>query len=100
MKPVCLNQYSLCLHLSLSACVAIIPTLTLTRSKDAVHTAAATIKQRMQEKGSLMIGFQSIPLHDDPKPANFFRMVVMSDIACNDDMDFLLNEIETLGADL
>lgn len=68
--------------------------------KDAVHTAAATIKQRMQEKGSLMIGFQSIPLHDDPKPANFFRMVVMSDIACNDDMDFLLNEIETLGADL
>jgi glutamate/tyrosine decarboxylase-like PLP-dependent enzyme len=68
--------------------------------KKLVHVAAATIKERMQKKGSMMIGFQSIPLHDDPNPANFFRMVVMSSIATNADMDFLLSEIEALGADL
>jgi len=68
--------------------------------KKQVHVAAATIKERMQKKGSMMIGFQSIPLHDDANPANFFRMVVMSSIVTNADMDFLLSEIEALGADL
>lgn len=68
--------------------------------REVVHKAAATIKARMQEKGSMMIGFQSIPLCDDPTPPNFFRMVVMSEKAKNADMDFLLNEIATLGADL
>merc|ERR1712086_986433 len=68
--------------------------------KDRVHIAAATVKERMQTKGSMMVGFQSIPICDDPKPANFFRMVVMSSIVTNADMDFLLNEIEELGADL
>lgn len=67
---------------------------------ETVHTAAAKIKERMQAKGSLMIGFQSIPLADQPKPPNFFRMVVMSDASTYKDMDFLLNEIQTLGADL
>jgi sulfinoalanine decarboxylase len=68
--------------------------------KSVVHKAAATIKQRMQEKGSLMVGFQSIGLHNDANPANFFRMVVMSDQSTNAHMDYLLNEIERLGADL
>jgi len=68
--------------------------------KDRVHIAAATVKERMQKKGSMMVGFQSIPIYDDPQPANFFRMVVMSSIVTNADMDFLLNEIEELGADL
>jgi sulfinoalanine decarboxylase len=65
--------------------------------KNKVHLAAASIKERMQKKGSCMIGFQSIPLHDDPEPANFFRMVVMSSIVTDADMDYLLNECETLG---
>jgi sulfinoalanine decarboxylase len=68
--------------------------------KTAVHRAAATIKSRMQEKGSCMIGFQSIAIHDDPKPANFFRMVVMDFHVTNAEMDYLLAEIELLGADL
>jgi len=68
--------------------------------KAVVHKAAATIKQRMQEKGSLMIGFQSIAIKGDANPANFFRMVVMSDQSTNEHMDFLLDEIQALGADL
>jgi hypothetical protein len=65
-----------------------------------VHAAAATVKERMQTKGSLMVGFQSIPLHNDLEPPNFFRMVVMAENSCNADMDFVLDEIATLGADL
>ena len=68
--------------------------------KKSVNDAAVKIKERMQQKGSMMIGFQSIPLHDDPAPPNFFRMVVMSSIVTNNHMDFLLAEIEELSKDL
>jgi len=67
-----------------------------------VHEAAATIKSRMQEKGSLMVGYQSIKLYNDDSAPNFFRMVVVSGKGVNEKkhMDFLLDEIALLGADL
>jgi glutamate/tyrosine decarboxylase-like PLP-dependent enzyme len=65
-----------------------------------VHQAAAKVKERMQAKGSLMVGFQSIPLASDPEPANFFRMVVMAEDSNPSGMDFLLDEIALLGSDL
>lgn len=70
--------------------------------RKAVHDAAVTIKERMQEKGSLMIGFQSITLSTDPNAPNFFRMVIVSGKGVNEKkhMDFLLDEIDLLGADL
>jgi glutamate/tyrosine decarboxylase-like PLP-dependent enzyme len=67
--------------------------------KEVVHTATATIKERMQRKGSCMIGFQSVPVKGDPAPANFWRMVVMAEKAANSQMDFLLDEIDLLGQD-
>jgi hypothetical protein len=36
----------------------------------------------MQIKGSMMVGFQTIPLHNDPEPPNFFRMVIMAEKSC------------------
>ena len=72
--------------------------------KMTVHKSAALIKQRMQEKGSCMIGFQSVPVYRngalDAEPPNFWRMVVMAEKASNSQMDFLLDEIELLGRDL
>jgi len=68
--------------------------------KDIVHKGAATIKQRMQEKGSCMIGFQSVAIPGDSSPPNFWRMVVMAEKAANSQMDFLLDEINLLGQDL
>lgn len=70
--------------------------------RNAVHEAAIKIKARMQEEGTLMVGYQSIVLCNDASAPNFFRMVVVSGKGVNDTthMDFLLNEIERLGADL
>ena len=49
-----------------------------------------------------MIGYQSIALSTDAETPNFFRMVVVSGRGVNEQkhMDFLLDEIERLGADL
>ena len=97
---------------------------------DAIHTAAATVKARMQECGSTMVGYQQVRmllllllllvpmpvvlvalvvpvlaltlpllLQLDGSP-NFFRMIICSPTTTNDDMAFVLDEIERLGADL
>jgi len=34
------------------------------------------VKERMQETGSQMIGFQSVPIYGDAKPPNFFRFAL------------------------
>lgn len=65
-----------------------------------VHVAAATVKEEMQRRGTLMVGFQSIPIVNDPSPPNFFRMVVISMGTTKEDMDFLLDEIDTIGREL
>ena len=58
-------------------------------------TVAPRIKEKMTEKGSLLIGYQ--PLEKLP---NFFRMVVINDDVTHDDMDFVIQEIASLGEDL
>ena len=45
--------------------------------------------------GSMMICYQ--PLGDMP---NFLRMVTVATTATEEDMDFVLNEIERIGADV
>uniref|UniRef100_H2LH59 Glutamate decarboxylase like 1 n=1 Tax=Oryzias latipes TaxID=8090 RepID=H2LH59_ORYLA len=56
---------------------------------------APVIKERMMKTGSMMIGYQT---HGD-KP-NFFRMVVINPQVSKQDLDFVLDEIHSLGKDL
>nr|ABF22453.1 cysteine sulfinic acid decarboxylase [Takifugu rubripes] len=56
---------------------------------------APAIKERMMKKGSMMVGYQ--PLENK---VNFFRMVVLSPLVSQEDMDFCLDEIERLGNDM
>jgi len=65
-----------------------------------VHDAAITIKERMQEKGSLMIGFLSVPIVGDENPPNFFRWTLANPYLKTTDMDFILDEIIELSKDL
>uniref|UniRef100_A0A8C7X6F0 Glutamate decarboxylase like 1 n=1 Tax=Oryzias sinensis TaxID=183150 RepID=A0A8C7X6F0_9TELE len=60
-----------------------------------LHTVAPVIKERMMKTGSMMIGYQT---HGD-KP-NFFRMVVINPQVSKQDLDFVLDEIHSLGKDL
>lgn len=60
-----------------------------------LYTVAPTIKERMVRGGSLMVGYTPLPCKNK---GNFFRMT----LACfpparEEDIDFLLNEIERLG---
>jgi len=68
------------------------------RSK--VNDAAVIIKERMQEKGSLMIGFLSVPIVGDEQPPNFFRWTLANPYLSKMDMDFILDEIIELAKDL
>ena len=56
---------------------------------------APTIKQRMVEQGTMLIGYQP-----DGDRVNFFRMVVSNTAATFEDMDFVVSEITRLGQDL
>lgn len=47
------------------------------------------------KQGTMMVGYQ--PLGDR---VNFFRLVVLSALVSQQDMDFFLDEIERLGNDL
>ncbi|XP_038130832.1 acidic amino acid decarboxylase GADL1-like [Cyprinodon tularosa] len=60
-----------------------------------LHNVAPLIKERMMKKGSMMVGYQP---HGGR--ANFFRMVVISPQVSKQDMDFVLDEIHSLGMDL
>ena len=53
------------------------------------------IKQQMMEKGSLMIGYQ--PQGNIP---NFFRNIISNPAVKKEDIDFLVAEIDRIGADL
>ena len=67
----------------------------------AVHAAAIKVKERMQQEGTLMVGYQSIKINAHPEGApNFFRMVIVSSENDTKNMDFVLDEIERLGSDL
>lgn len=47
------------------------------------------------ESGTLMVGYQP----DDRRP-NFFRSIISSQAVNEQDVDFMLNEIDRLGQDL
>ncbi len=47
------------------------------------------------QNGNLMIGYQPL----DEKP-NFFRMIISNSATIQEDLDFVLDEIERLGKDL
>lgn len=68
--------------------------------RELVNNAAIVVKERMQKKGSLMIGFQSVPILGDKSPPNFFRFANANPHQSREDMDFICNEITDLAKDL
>lgn len=55
----------------------------------------AVLKGKMMDAGTLMVGYQ--PLGDKP---NFFRNIISNPGVTEEDIDFLLNEMDRLGQDL
>ena len=55
----------------------------------------ASLKSRMMFAGNLMVGYQ--PLDDKP---NFFRSIVSNQACTEEDIDFMLEELDRLGIDL
>ena len=55
----------------------------------------AQLKARMMYEGTLMIGYQ--PLGQVP---NFFRSIISNSAVQKHDIDFMLSELDRLGADL
>ena len=55
----------------------------------------AELKSRMMYAGNLMIGYQ--PLDDKP---NFFRSIISNQACSEEDIDFMLEELDRLGIDL
>ncbi|XP_069051324.1 acidic amino acid decarboxylase GADL1 [Lepisosteus oculatus] len=60
-----------------------------------LHEVAPVIKERMMKKGTMMVGYQP---HRDK--VNFFRQIIISPQVSREDVDFVLQEMETLGKDL
>ncbi|XP_032093993.1 acidic amino acid decarboxylase GADL1 isoform X2 [Thamnophis elegans] len=56
---------------------------------------APIIKERMMKKGSMMLGYQP-----HRGKVNFFRQVIINPQVIREDVDFLLDEIDSLGKDL
>lgn len=62
---------------------------------DRLHKVAPKVKEAMIKKGSMMITYQ--PLRKLP---NFFRLVLQNSCLEESDMEYFLNEIESLGQKL
>uniref|UniRef100_A0A670KD47 Glutamate decarboxylase like 1 n=1 Tax=Podarcis muralis TaxID=64176 RepID=A0A670KD47_PODMU len=60
-----------------------------------LNRVAPIIKERLMKKGSMMLGYQP-----HRGKVNFFRQVIISPQVSREDMDFLLDEIDSLGKDL
>lgn len=60
-----------------------------------VGKVAPVIKQRMVEKGTLLIGYQP-----DGDLVNFFRMIFSNMAVTKSDVEFIIDEIDRLGCDL
>uniref|UniRef100_A0A8C5SQM8 Uncharacterized protein n=1 Tax=Laticauda laticaudata TaxID=8630 RepID=A0A8C5SQM8_LATLA len=60
-----------------------------------IFQVAPIIKERMMKKGSMMLSYQP-----HRGKVNFFRQVIISPQVIHEDMDFLLDEIDSLGKDL
>ena len=63
---------------------------------DRLAKVAPTVKARMVSKGSLMMTYQPLP----GGIPNFFRMTLSAPKATKEDMDYLLDEIDSLGYNL
>ncbi|ESO10112.1 hypothetical protein HELRODRAFT_73271, partial [Helobdella robusta] len=59
---------------------------------DKLSTIAPKVKAVMMEKGKTMIGYQ--PLGDKP---NFFRMIISNPASSEEDIDYLLDQIQLYG---
>lgn len=63
-----------------------------------LYTVTAKIKERMMVEGSLMVGYTPLSYN---KLGNFFRMVVTCQPPPTEtSMDYVIDAIERLGADL
>jgi len=60
-----------------------------------INAIPPVIKGKMTERGSMMTGYQPI----DDKP-NFFRMIVISEDVTFQDMEFVIDEIDSIGKKL
>jgi glutamate/tyrosine decarboxylase-like PLP-dependent enzyme len=60
-----------------------------------INSIPPLIKQELVDRGSMMTGYQPI----DDKP-NFFRMIVISEDVTFQDMEFVINEIDSIGRKL
>lgn len=58
---------------------------------------APKIKQRMMEKGTMMVGYTPLA---PKKLVNFFRIIIHNPLCDFSDMDFVIDEIQRLGNDL
>ena len=63
--------------------------------KRQLDLVAPRIKQKMMERGNLMVGYQ--PLDDN---VNFFRNILSNGATRQEDIDFMIQEIEICGEDL
>ncbi|XP_073968450.1 glutamate decarboxylase-like protein black [Rhodnius prolixus] len=63
--------------------------------KKKLHQVAPLMKERMMREGSMMITYQ--PMKDLP---NFFRLVLQNSALTQEDMDYIIMEIERLGHNL
>lgn len=65
-----------------------------------VNFAPVKVKERMQETGSQMIGFNKVPIYGNSNPPNYFRFALSNPYLEEKDIDYLLDDIEILGKDL
>jgi glutamate/tyrosine decarboxylase-like PLP-dependent enzyme len=63
----------------------------------ALDEATSEIYARMQQRGTMLVNFNPLPDHGLPR---FFRIVFNSPRVATTDVEFVLDEIERLGADL
>ena len=63
--------------------------------KQKLHQVAPRIKEKMMNTGTLMVGYQPL----DEKP-NFFRAIVSNSATNEQDIFFMLDQIEKFGKDL
>merc|ERR1711971_478988 len=63
--------------------------------EDELGKCTSIIKGRMMKKGSMMVSYQ--PLGRIP---NFFRSIISNQAQTEEDIDFMLEEIDALGCDL
>jgi len=65
---------------------------------DEIKTATHKLLfERFQKQGTVLIQHNPLPEYNLP---NFFRLVLKSEKSTKDDMDYILSEIDRIGADI